>query len=128
MNSKLNTLINIFIASVWFLSGLLYKILLISPRHQLIVGKILGSEYAEIFTFLIGISEVLLALWILWGRLPRWTAIFQMLIIAVMNLLEFFLASEFLLWGRWNILFAFFFILFIYRFQFYPNTKNHSVR
>jgi hypothetical protein len=45
-------------------------------------------------------------------------AIAQMIIIATMNLLEFLLAPDLLLWGRWNALYAFLFLLLIFYNQF----------
>ena len=79
-------------------------------------------------TLAIGISEVALGIWILLGYFKKWKAIFQMILIASMNILEFTIAPEFLLWGRWNIVFADIFIFIIYWFQYYPLTKNNSVK
>lgn len=126
MKPKINYLFTFMIALVWIMSGLLFKILLITPRHQLIVSEILGSQYGEIFTLAIGVSEVTLGIWILLGFYQKWTALFQIVLIATMNVFEFILASELLLWGRWNIFFAGMFILFIYRFQFSPYLKISS--
>lgn len=108
-----STQVNYFIASVWFVNGLVCKVLNLVPRHQEIVTRILGTENTRVFTNLIGLSETAMAFWILSGFKTRINAITQMIIIAVMNALEFTLASDLLLWGRWNALFAFLFILLI---------------
>ncbi len=115
--------IRYFISAVWLANGLFCKVLNLVPRHQEIVGSILGKEYAAQFTTIIGISEILMAIWIISGFLPRLNAISQMVIIAIMNILEFLLVPELLLWGRINILFAFLFILLIFYNEFYLRIK-----
>jgi hypothetical protein len=55
-----------------------------------------------------------MGIWILSGILPRLNALLQIAVIATMNVLEIILAMDLLLWGRWNGLFAFLFILLIY--------------
>jgi uncharacterized membrane protein YphA (DoxX/SURF4 family) len=94
------------------------------PRHQEIVGSILGVNHAAQLTTVIGISEILMAFWILSGYLPRLNAISQMVIIAIMNILEFLLVPELLLWGRFNLLFAFLFIFLIFYNEFYLRIKS----
>jgi hypothetical protein len=83
------------------------------PRHQQILGEILGNEYAPYLTKLIGVSEIVMAIWILSVIKPRFCAYFQIVIIITMNILEFILVPELLLWGRLNALFAFMFVLLI---------------
>src|SRR3954471_21236325 len=107
-------ILNYFIASVWLINGLFCKLLNFVPRHQQIVASILGNNYSRFFTALIGISEMLMAVWIITGIRTRLNAITQMLVIAVMNTLEFTLVPELLLWGKANAFFAFLFILIIY--------------
>lgn len=67
-----------------------------------------------------------MALWIISGIKPRWNALLQILTIAVMNVLEFVLVPDLLLWGRWNALFALLFILLIYYHAFL--FKKTSIR
>jgi hypothetical protein len=86
----------------------------------------LGNAHAGIWTKLIGMAEILMFLWIISGFKPRWNAYFQMLTIAAMNTLEFFLVPDLLLWGRWNAFFALLFILLIYCHAFL--FKNPPVR
>lgn len=103
-----------FIALVWLVNGLVCKVLNLVPRHEQIVARILGDQYARPLTLAIGVAEIGMAIWVLSGIQPRYNAIFQMVIIAVMNLIEFVFAPDLLLWGRWNALFALIFILIIY--------------
>lgn len=120
----IHTLLNYFIAAVWIGNGLFCKVLNLVPRHQEIVAGILGGEYAMPLTKAIGISEILMAIWILSGVKPRLNAVAQALIIATMNILEFTLVPDLLLWGHFNILFAFLFILLILCNEFLLNPKT----
>ena len=117
-------IINYFIAIVWIVNGLLCKVLNFVPRHQEIVGRILGDKYARTFTLLIGLSELAMAVWILSGIRSRLNAVSQIIIIAVMNALEFILVPDLLLWGRLNAFFAFLFILLIYYNEFRLSKKT----
>jgi hypothetical protein len=99
---------------IWVINGLYCKILNLVPRHQLIVAEILGYEYAPMLTKLIGAGEVLVAIWVISNIKSRYCALFQMTIVAAMNVLEFILVPELLLFGRLNILFATLFIMVIY--------------
>lgn len=98
------------------------------PRHKEIVATILGLEHAQVLTVAIGISEIGMAIWILSGYKSRLNAIVQILVIAVMNTLEFILVPGLLLWGRFNALFALLLILVIYYNEFHlkPKTSPHS--
>jgi len=107
-------IITYFIATVWLANSLFCKVLNLVPRHQQIVGRIIGDTHAGLFTRLIGLAETVMAIWVFSGWRSRLNAITQMVIIAAMNTLEFFLAPDLLLWGRFNALFAFLFILLIY--------------
>jgi uncharacterized membrane protein YphA (DoxX/SURF4 family) len=114
----------ILIALVWIANGLFCKLLNLVPRHQQIVGRILGEEHAALFTKLIGTSEVLMAVWILSNIKPRFNAIAQMVIIATMNTIEFIMAPDLLLWGHMNAVYASLFIIFIYCNEFKINPAN----
>ena len=116
-------LLNYVIAAVWLANGLFCKVLNLVPRHREIVGRILGIEYATTLTTMIGLSETAMAVWIVSGFWPRLNAITQIIVIAVMNTLEFFLVPDLLLWGRFNSLFAFLFILLIYYNEFNGRKK-----
>lgn len=111
------------ITAVWLINGLFCKLLNWVPRHQQIVTNILGNQYAEVLTRAIGISEIIMAIWIISGIKSRINALLQIIIIAIMNVLEFFLTPELLLWGRLNLLFALFFIVLIYWNEFVLHKK-----
>jgi uncharacterized membrane protein YphA (DoxX/SURF4 family) len=122
-NKTRHRLIRIFIAFIWIANGLFCKVLNLVPRHQQIVARILGNDYSKILTFIIGLSEIGMAIWILSGKYPRLNAVTQMFIIAAMNALEFFLAPDLLLWGKANAIFALMFIVLIYYNDFYIRKK-----
>lgn len=115
-------LLNFSIAAVWFVNGLYCKILSYVPRHEEIVASILGGN-SLLFTTLIGSAEVLMAVWILSGIKARINALLQIVIIMSMNVLEFTLVPDLLLWGRFNILFAIAFSILIYFNQFILKKK-----
>lgn len=117
-------LIDYLIAAVWLVNGLFCKVLNLVPRHQEIVAAILGQEHARLLTIAIGISEVLMAVWILTGIKSRLNAIVQILVIGVMNTLEFILLPHLLLWGRFNSLFALLLILVIYYNEFHLKPQK----
>ena len=116
-------IINLLIASVWIVNGLFCKVLNLVPRHQQIVARILGSDYAEILTKVIGFFEILMAAWILSGISRRLNVIAQVGIIALMNMIEYVLAPDLLLWGKLNALFAFMFILLMLWNEFYLKNQ-----
>ena len=115
--------INFLIAAVWLINGLFCKVLDLVPRHQVIVEKILKMENARSLTVLIGLAETGMAIWILSGIWPGVNSFMQIIIIAVMNTLEFFLAPDLLLWGKANAIFALLFILLIYFREFQLKRK-----
>lgn len=84
------------------------------PRHQQIVAEILGNEHARILTILIGVSEVVMAIWVLSRFKSKLNTYLQISVVLVMNVLEFILVPELLLWGRMNILFALIFVGVVY--------------
>jgi hypothetical protein len=115
---QFDKIFNYFIALVWLVNGLVCKVLNLVPRHQQIVARILGNGHAIVFTRLIGISEILMAIWIISKIKPKLNAITQMFIIAVMNTIEIVLARDLLLWSWANSVFAAMFIGLIYYNQF----------
>ena len=84
------------------------------PRHEQIVGKIMGDDFSRPLTLAIGVSEIIMAIWVVSKLKSRLNAITQMIIVAIMNLLEFILVPELLLWGKLNSLFALVFIGVVY--------------
>jgi len=122
-NRKLYKILTFCIALVWILNGLFCKVLNLVPRHEQIVARILGDDYSRILTILIGLSEILMAIWILSRFKPRLNAITQISIVGLMNTLEFILVPDLLLWGKLNSLFALIFIMVVYFNEFYLNKK-----
>ncbi|WP_306350012.1 DoxX-like family protein [Flavobacterium sp. '19STA2R22 D10 B1'] len=125
MNNSRKYKIHIYIiALVWLINGLFCKVLNFVPRHEAIVGRILGEEHASVCTILIGIAEIGMTIWILSGYKTRLNAIVQIVIIATMNTIEFLVVPDLLLWGKANILFASLFISFIYYTAFILKSKS----
>ncbi|CAM4253242.1 DoxX-like family protein [Zobellia nedashkovskayae] len=120
---KIYKILTFCIATVWIVNGLFCKILNLVPRHEQIVARILGGNYSRVLTILIGLSEILMAIWVLSKFKTRLNAIAQITIVGSMNTLEFILVPDLLLWGKLNSLFAFLFILVVYFNEFYWNKK-----
>jgi hypothetical protein len=118
--------LNYFIAAVWIGNGLFCKVLHLVPRHQQIVERILGNQYGGLLTKIIGISEILMAVWVLSSIKHRLNALTQALIIAAMNIMEFILVPDLLLWGRFNVVFAALFILLILYNEFALNKNSKT--
>jgi uncharacterized membrane protein YphA (DoxX/SURF4 family) len=123
INKPIHTILTYCIAFVWLANGLFCKVLNLVPRHQEIVARILGSEHSRVLTFLIGCSEIIMALWILSKIKTRFNALTQIAIVAIMNTLEFMLVPDLLLWGKFNATFAFLFIALVFVNEFYLNKK-----
>lgn len=123
-HTKAHTILTYCIATVWIANGLFCKVLNLVPRHEQIVARILGGEYSRPLTILIGLSEIVMAIWVLSKFRSRLNAIAQIAVVATMNTLEFFLVPDLLLWGKFNSVFAFLFILVVYFNEFYLNKKN----
>jgi len=92
--------------AVWVANGLLCKVLDLVPRHREIVGRILGEDHALALTRAIGIGEIAMAVWILSGIQSRWSAWAQIAAVMTMNVIEFFMVPDLLLFGKINILVA----------------------
>lgn len=114
----LQIILRYFIASVWLTNGLLCKVMHLVPRHEAIVTRIIGPTYAAPLTRLIGVAEIILAIWVLSGRWVRVNAALQIALIGTMNVLEFSIAPDLLLWKQFNILFAGLFMGMVYWYGF----------
>ena len=122
-NKQLSIILTYVIAFVWIANGVFCKVLNLVPRHQQIVARILGDDFPRPLTFLIGISEVIMAIWILSGYKSKWNAWTQIGVVGLMNTLEFILVPDLLLWGKLNSVFAFMFILVVYFQEFKLRSK-----
>ena len=125
-SSKSHRLLSYTIAVVWLINGAYCKLFNFVPRHQEIVSRILGEEHAFFFTKIIGISEISMALWIISSKYIRISAITQIVVVATMNILEYILVPDLLLWGKANALFAFAFILVVYFNEFKLGKKQST--
>jgi hypothetical protein len=124
---NLHKIFNILIAAVWLINGLYCKVLNFVPRHEKIVAHILSENFSRQLTILIGISEIIMAIWILTNFKSKLNAITQITIVALMNTLEFILVPEYLYWGKFNSFFALLFIGLIYFNQFVLINKNTHI-
>ena len=93
------------------------------PRHEQIVARILGDDYSRPLTILIGLSEIIMAIWFLSKIKSKLNAVVQISVVATMNILEFILVPDLLLLGRLNSLFALLFIGLVYYNEFVLTKK-----
>ncbi len=122
-DKAIHKLLTYFISAVWIANGLFCKVLNLVPRHEQIVARILGNDNSRVFTIAIGLSEIIMAIWILSNFKSRLNAIAQIFIIATMNTLEFILVPDLLLWGKANVIFALILIIVVYFNEFYFHKK-----
>lgn len=106
---------------VWFVNGLFCKILAFVPRHEEIVTKILTitfskeyALYAPVLTKMIGFAELVMVIWIVSRFKRNICASTQIFIVILMNIIEFLLAPELLLFGKTNIFIALAFAMLVY--------------
>lgn len=123
-----NNIITYLISAVWLVNGLFCKVLNMVPRHQEIVARILSNTYAPELIMFIGFAEVLMVIWILSGFQFKLNAITQIVIVLIMNSIEFYFASDVLLWGGFNFVFAVLFVSLVYYNAFFIHkTKDKYV-
>jgi len=120
---KLHKILTYFIALVWLVNGLFAKVLNLVPRHEQIVGRILNDQYSRTLILIIGFLEILMTFWILSRIKAKLNAILQIVVVGLMNVLEFMLVPDLLLWGRFNALFAALFMIIIYYNEFILSKK-----
>ena len=120
----MRTLLTICIASVWLISGLYCKLLDYVPRHQEIVARILGNEYAPFLTNIIGLCEVFLGIFILMGYHSKQIAILQVFLITLMGIIGIIMVPDLLLFGRYNGLLSLAFCFLILYTEFYMKRKT----
>jgi uncharacterized membrane protein YphA (DoxX/SURF4 family) len=103
----------IFFSLVWLVNGVWCKIMDGVPRHREIVARILGEEHSLLLTRMIGVGEVVMALWILSGIRWKWSCAAQIAAVVMMNVIEFIVAPDMLLFGRINSLVALAYIMVV---------------
>ncbi|MBG8555926.1 DoxX-like family protein [Hymenobacter guriensis] len=106
------------IVAVWLVNGMLCKVMNLVPRHEAIVSRILGATYAAPITKLIGLAEIGMAIWVLSKRWVKLNTATQIGLVLTMNVLEYHLAADLLLWHGWNLVFAGLFALLLYYYGF----------
>jgi len=115
------------IAAIWIVNGLFCKVLGFVPRHEQIVKRILAPYNSHIIVVLIGISEICMAIWVFSNFKTKLNSVIQILVVTAMNIIEFIFAPDLLLWGKFNILFAFLFTLVVFINGFIlPNINEQS--
>ena len=114
------------IALDWLVNGVWCKVLSQVPRHEAIVAAILGGSYARGFTLAIGLAELVMAFWIISGWKSRLNAYAQIMVIITMNIMEFLLVPDLLLWGHWNMVFAVGFCSIIFLNDRYRTVHDHA--
>lgn len=119
----MHRLLTIAIALIWLINGLFCKVLNLVPRHQQIVAEILGPVVAAPLTRTIGLLEMGMAVWVISRWYPRLCAVSQIGLVVVMNVLEFFLVPDLLLFGKMNSLFALLFVFVVYYNTFVLKSK-----
>ena len=80
---------------------------------------------APSLTLIIGLLEVGMFVWILTRIKARICSTLQIFIIGTTNVLEFFLASDLLLFGKLNIVFAAIFMAIIFINDFYLRDRKY---
>jgi len=106
--------LNILISLVWLINGLYAKVLGYVPRHREIVARILGEDISFAAVKVIGVLEICMFIWVISGKYSRLNAIFQIAIVMTMNIMEFIIAPDLLLFGKLNIVIAFLFSSLVY--------------
>jgi hypothetical protein len=106
-------IVRILFALVWLVNGVWCKILDGVPRHREIVARILGEEHSLVLTRLIGFGEVFMAAWILSGIRWKWGCAAQIAAVVMMNVIEFIVVPDMLLFGRINSLVALAYIMVV---------------
>lgn len=115
-----------FIGGVWIFHGLYSKIFDGIPRHKMIVGRILGEPLADVATVCIGIMEVLLGCWVIWGKYRKLNASIQTFGLISMNTLEIILAQDLLISAAGMVALNLCFIALIWWWATRENHPSHS--
>jgi len=122
--AAIHKILTILISLVWLINGLYAKVLGFVPRHQEIVARILGSEISFVAVKVIGALEICMFIWIISRKFSRLAAVMQIIIVMTMNILEFILVPDLLLYGRMNIIIALVFVCVVYVNEFIIKPKS----
>jgi hypothetical protein len=127
MIKNIHKVLTLVISTVWLVNGLFCKVLNLATRHEQIISRVLGQDYSRPLTILVGLSEIVMAIWVFTKFKSKLNAITQIIVVVTMNIIEFTLVPDLLLWGRLNIVFAFMFVGLVYYNEFVLN-KNLNLR
>jgi len=119
----LHIILTILISIVWLANGLFAKVLGFVPRHQEIVARILGSDTSFTAIKIIGVLEICMFIWVISRKYTKLCAVIQIVTVITMNIIEFFLTPDLLLFGRFNIVIALIFVFIIYLNEFIIKPK-----
>ncbi len=122
--AAIHKILTILISLVWLINGLYAKVLGFVPRHQEIVARILGSEISFVAVKVIGALEICMFIWIISRKFSRLAAVMQIIIVMTMNVMEFILVPNLLLFGRMNIIIALVFVSVVYVNEFIIKPKS----
>ncbi len=117
-------ILTFLISLVWLINGLYAKVLGFVPRHREIVARILGEDISFIAVKVIGVLEICMFIWVISGKYSRLNAVLQIAVVMTMNILEFVIAPDLLLFGRLNIILALVFVTVIYLNEFIIKPKG----
>jgi len=121
--AAIHKILTILISLVWLINGLYAKVLGFVPRHQEIVARILGNDISFVAAKVIGALEICMFIWIISRKFSRLAAVSQIIIVLTMNIREFILVPDLLLFGRMNIIIALVFVSVIYLNEFIIKPK-----
>ncbi len=122
--AAIHKILTILISLVWLINGLYAKVLGFVPRHQEIVARILGSEISFVAVKVICALEICMFIWIISRKFSRLAAVMQIIIVMTMNVMEFILVPNLLLFGRMNIIIALVFVSVVYVNEFIIKPKS----
>lgn len=121
----IHKILTILISLVWLINGLFAKVIGLVPRHQQIVERILGGDISFLAVKVIGVLEIFMFIWVISKKFSRLCSITQILIVMTMNIMEFIIAPDLLLFGKLNIIIALIFVTVIYLNEFIIKPKEN---
>jgi uncharacterized membrane protein YphA (DoxX/SURF4 family) len=88
-------IIRLAVAAVWLYEGLWNKVLGRAAREAQVVAAVptLGPRFGQLFLKVLGVVEVLLAVWVMVGIEPGWCALAQIALLILLN-------ANGLMWAR----------------------------
>jgi hypothetical protein len=124
MSFTRSRIITYSIALIWLLFGLLGKLIPITPTHIQIVARVFGDPLSRPITILIGVGELLIALWVISGKWRTVCGWLQIALVVIMNCIELTIARDLLLWGPLNGFFALIFVVAVYLHMVAPHRAS----